>query len=131
MKRLQGLVWGGKLKSKASNQWHITVNTWVRRSSSWSWSTFSLSDDWKHKKQCSRLWPYYFFSGQLIIFLISHCKSHCERNPNLVHSIPAGIPEEERQVNAKRRNFTSRFFKHLINYLFFTQITTLPKKNDL
>lgn len=43
-----------------------------------------------------------------------------------MHSIPASNPAEERQVNAKRRNYTS---KHLINHLFFTQITTHTKKN--
>lgn len=47
IKKLQALVW-----KKNLNQWH----TWVRRSSSWSWSILSLSDDCKHKKQCSRLW---------------------------------------------------------------------------
>lgn len=120
LKKLQALVW-------KKNQWHLKVNTWVRRSSSWSWSILSLSDDCKHKKQCSRLWPCYFFSGQLIIFLISPCKSHCTNNPHLMHSIPAGTPAEERQVNAKRRNYTSRFFKHLISHLFFTKITTQNK----
>lgn len=101
-------MWNKNVGSiKQGRTWTILGCTWVRSSSSWSWSTFSLSEDWRQRAslltlslaRLGRLTHHPLWATPNPLRPLASSQT---ANVHVTLHRPAGTTAEESQVNRKK-----------------------------